>query len=51
MRNPKKPTRYRGYYRTVRNGKRVGITYTYEHKDDKPDGAIVNEKEISVVPL
>jgi len=47
--DPNKPTRYRGYYRTVRDGKRVGITFTYETKNH--DGCFHNEKEESVVTL
>ena len=45
----KKKTRYRGYYIDIRNGFRVGVTFTYEMKYGYH--TMCNEKEISVVKL
>jgi hypothetical protein len=41
-------TTYQGYYIDVRDGKRVGITYTYQMKDH---GTMINEKEINIKEL
>lgn len=40
-------TLYRGYYIDVRDGKRVGVTFTYNNVN----GKILNEKEVSVRTL
>lgn len=40
-------TRYKGYWRTVRDGKRVGIHFTYNNVD----GKIINEVETQIDEL
>jgi len=41
-------TTYKGYYIDVRDGIRVGVTYTYQMKSYK---GMINEKEIEVKEL
>lgn len=41
-----KLTTYKGYYRTERNGKRVGISFTYQLCPQT--GAMINEHEYRV---
>jgi hypothetical protein len=41
-------TTYRGYYIDVRDGKRVGVTFTYQMKTHE---IMINEKEIKVEKL
>jgi hypothetical protein len=41
-------TTYRGYYIDIRDGIRVGVTFTYQMKSHK---GMINEKEISIVKL